>query len=115
VLSIIIKLLGYTPLLATIYRRIKRFEKQESVERKIGFGQKCAISSSKARAVLKKQTAGRSAKSYRELGWKIQLSASQHYKKVFLLCGVHKRYVGTIRSEKIEYVPKEEYLQANLT
>jgi hypothetical protein len=42
------------------------------VERKIGSGKKCALSSSKVRAALKKQTAGRSAKSYRKLGRKIQ-------------------------------------------
>jgi hypothetical protein len=38
----------------TIYRTIKRFEKQEIVERKIGSGKKCALSSSKVRAALKK-------------------------------------------------------------
>jgi DNA-binding transcriptional regulator YhcF (GntR family) len=39
---------------------------------------KCALSSSKVHAALKKQTAGRSAKSYRELGRKIQV----HHKTV---------------------------------
>jgi hypothetical protein len=43
------------------------------VERKIGSGEKCALSSSEGRDVLKKQTAGHSAKSYRALGRKIQV------------------------------------------
>jgi hypothetical protein len=51
----------------------KRFDKQERVERKIGSGKKCSLSSSKVHAALKTQTAGRSAKSYLELGWKIQV------------------------------------------
>jgi hypothetical protein len=59
-----LKLLGFK--IPTIYRKIKRFEKQEKVKRKIGSGKKCALSSSKVRAALKKQTAGRSAKSYIE-------------------------------------------------
>jgi hypothetical protein len=46
------KLLGFK--IPTIYRTIKRFEKQEKVERKIGTGKKCALSSSKVRAALKK-------------------------------------------------------------
>jgi AraC-like DNA-binding protein len=57
----------------TIYRTIKRFENQEKVEKKIGSGKKCAFSSSKVRAALKKQTASRSGKSYRELRRKIQV------------------------------------------
>jgi hypothetical protein len=65
------KLLGFK--IPTIYRRIKRFEYHEKVERKIGSGKKCALSPSKFRATLKKQTAGRSAKSYCELGRKIQV------------------------------------------
>jgi hypothetical protein len=40
------------------------------VERKIGSGKKCVLSPS---AALKKQTTGRTAKSYRELGQKIQV------------------------------------------
>jgi Fe2+ or Zn2+ uptake regulation protein len=43
----------------TIYRTIKMFEKQKKVDRKIGFEKKCARSSSKVHAALKKQTAGR--------------------------------------------------------
>jgi hypothetical protein len=46
----------------TIYPTIKKFEHQENVERKIGGGQKCALSSLKIRAALKKQTAVRSTK-----------------------------------------------------
>jgi hypothetical protein len=57
------KVLGFK--IPTIYRTIKRFEKQEKVERKICSGKKCALSSSKVHATLKKQTASRSAKSYR--------------------------------------------------
>jgi ATP-dependent protease HslVU (ClpYQ) peptidase subunit len=48
-------------------------EKPENVERKIGSGKKYAFSSSKVLAALKNQTAGRSAKSYRELGRKIKI------------------------------------------
>jgi hypothetical protein len=44
------KPLGYRK--PTIYRTIKRFETQEKVERKIGFGKKCAFSSSKARKIV---------------------------------------------------------------
>jgi hypothetical protein len=47
------KLLEYKK--PTSYCTIKRFQKQENVERKVGSGQKCALSLSKARAVLKKQ------------------------------------------------------------
>jgi hypothetical protein len=65
------KLLGHKK--PNIYRTIKRFEKQENVERKIDPGRKCAILSSKAIATFKKQTVGRSSKSYRELGQKIQV------------------------------------------
>jgi DNA-binding transcriptional regulator YhcF (GntR family) len=45
--------------------------KQENVERKICSGRKFTLSSIKFRAVWKKQTMGRNAKSYRELGRKI--------------------------------------------
>jgi transposase len=58
--------LNYWVKVSTIYRSIKRFEKQEKLERKIGSGKKCALSSSKVRAALKKQ-------SYRELEPKIQI------------------------------------------
>jgi hypothetical protein len=57
------KLLGHKK--PTNYRTIKRFEKQENVEGKIGSDREYAISSSKARAGLKSQTAGCSAKSFR--------------------------------------------------
>jgi hypothetical protein len=66
-LSTLFKLLRYKR--QTIYRKSKRFEKQEHVERKIGFGRKCAPSSFKARAALKKQTEDK--------------SSSQHCEKVF--------------------------------
>jgi hypothetical protein len=46
------KLLGFK--ISTIYHTITKFEKQEKVERKIGSGKKCALSSSKVRAALKK-------------------------------------------------------------
>jgi hypothetical protein len=49
-----IKLLGYKK--PTAYLTIQRFEKQENMERKIGCGQKCALSSSITSALLKKQT-----------------------------------------------------------
>jgi hypothetical protein len=49
------KLLGFK--IPTFYRTIKRFAKQEKVERKIGSGKKFALSSSKVRAALTKQTA----------------------------------------------------------
>jgi hypothetical protein len=52
---------------------IKRFEQQEKVKMKIGSGKKTALSSSKVRAALRKQTAGSSAKAYRELKRKIQV------------------------------------------
>jgi hypothetical protein len=64
------KLLGFK--IATTYRTIKMCEKEEKVERKIGSGKKCALSSSKAPAALKQQTAGRIRNSYRELGRKIK-------------------------------------------
>jgi hypothetical protein len=48
------------------------------VDRKLGSYRKCALSSSKGCAALKKQTVGRSAKLYRE-----DLSSSQHSLKVF--------------------------------
>jgi hypothetical protein len=57
----------------TIYRTIKRFEKQKNEDIKIGSGQKFAPLPSKSCATLKKQTAGCSAKSYRKLGQKIQI------------------------------------------
>jgi hypothetical protein len=44
------------------------FQNQKNVEKKFGSGRKCALSSSKAHATLKKPTTVRSAKSYRELG-----------------------------------------------
>jgi hypothetical protein len=69
---------------------IKRFEKQKKQERKIDSGKKCALLSSKVRAVLKKQTAGRSAKSYRELGWKIQVHLKT-VKKYLTKIGVHRK------------------------
>jgi hypothetical protein len=73
----------------TIYRTSKRFEKQEKVEKKISSGKKCALSSSKVRAALKKQTAGRSAKSYRELGRKIQVHHNT-VKKYLTKMGIHR-------------------------
>jgi hypothetical protein len=60
------------------------------VERKIGSGKKCGFSSSKLRAALKKQTAGRSAKSYRELGRKIQVH-HKIVKKYLTKMGVHRK------------------------
>jgi hypothetical protein len=56
-----------------VKRTIKRLEKQEKVERIFFFGNKYALSLSKVRAALKKQTAGRSAKSYRDLRRMIQV------------------------------------------
>jgi hypothetical protein len=44
------KLLGFK--IPAIYRTIKRFEKQEKVEKKIGSQKKCALSSSKVRDTL---------------------------------------------------------------
>jgi hypothetical protein len=61
---------------------IKRFKKQKKQERKIDSGKKCAL--------LKKQTAGRSAKSYRELGWKIQVHLNT-VKKYLTKIGVHRK------------------------
>jgi hypothetical protein len=63
------KLMGLK--IPTIYRTIKRFEKQEKLDpgKNVPFHRL----NSKVRAALKKQTAGRSAKSYRELGRKIQV------------------------------------------
>jgi DNA polymerase III alpha subunit (gram-positive type) len=60
------KLLKFQKL--TIYRKIKRFEKQENVEKKISFGQKCALLK-----IVKKQTADRNVKLYCELMRKIQV------------------------------------------
>jgi DNA-binding transcriptional regulator YhcF (GntR family) len=60
------------------------------VEGKIGSGKKCAFSSSKVRATLKKQTAGCSAKSYRELGQKIQVH-HKTVKKYFTKMKVHRK------------------------
>jgi hypothetical protein len=58
------------------------------VERKIGSaGKKCALSLSKVRAALKKQTVGRNEKSYRELGVE-HPSSSQHCSKVFEKDGI---------------------------
>jgi hypothetical protein len=51
--------------------QLKGLIRKKRVERKIGSGTKCAFSSSTVRAALKAQTAGRSVKSYHELGWKI--------------------------------------------
>jgi hypothetical protein len=68
-----VRLLSCSAVQDSHYLSYKRFEKQEKVETKIGYGKKCALPSSKVRAALKKQTAGRSAKSYHELGWKIQV------------------------------------------
>jgi hypothetical protein len=64
----------------TIYRR---FAKQEKVERKIGSGEKCALSSCKVRAALKKQ-------SYHELGWKIQVHHN-NVKKYLMKMEDHRR------------------------
>jgi hypothetical protein len=60
------------------------------VGRNIGSGKKCALSSSKVRVALKKQTASRSAKSYHELGRKNQV---HHYtvKKYSTKIGVHRK------------------------
>jgi transposase len=74
----------------TIYRTIKRFEKQEKVEKKIGSGKKCALSLSKICVALKKQTAGRNAKSYRELRRKIQVHHNT-VKKYLTKMGVHRK------------------------
>jgi hypothetical protein len=59
------KLLGFKILLS--------HNKKVWEARKFGSGKKCTLSSFKVRAALKEQTAGRSAKSYRELGRKIQV------------------------------------------
>jgi DNA-binding transcriptional regulator YhcF (GntR family) len=74
----------------TINRTIKRFEKQEKVEKKIGSGKICALSLSKIRVALKKQTAGRNVKSYRELGWKIQVHHNT-VKKYLTKMGNHRK------------------------
>jgi hypothetical protein len=58
--------------------------------RKISSGKKCALSSYKVRAALKKQTVGRSAKSYRELGRKIQVHHNT-VKKYLTKMGVHRK------------------------
>jgi hypothetical protein len=60
------------------------------VERKIGSGKKRALSSSKVRAALKKQTTGRSAKFYRELGRKIQVHHNT-VKKYLTKKGGHRK------------------------
>jgi hypothetical protein len=60
------------------------------LEKKIGSGKKCALSSSKFRAALKKQTAVHSAKSYRELGRKIQVQHNT-VKKYLTKMGVHRK------------------------
>jgi hypothetical protein len=52
-----------------------------------GSGKKCAFSSSKVRAALKKQTADRSAKSYRQSEWKLQA----HHKKYLTEMGVYRK------------------------
>jgi hypothetical protein len=80
------KLMGFKS--PTIYRTIKRFEKQEKVERKNWFREKCSLSSSKVRAALKKQTAGRSSKSYREMGRMIKVYHNT-VKKYLIKIGVH--------------------------
>lgn len=56
-----------------IYNAIKLFENKKSMVRKPGSGRKCALKDSKVRANLKQQTAGRSAKSYSELGRKFKV------------------------------------------
>lgn len=53
-----------------IYNTMNLFEHNKSVERKPGSGKKCSLQDSKVRAKLKAETAGRSAKSYRQLGKK---------------------------------------------
>jgi hypothetical protein len=60
------------------------------VARKIGSAKKCAISSSKVRAALNKQTAGRSAKLYRELGLKIKVHHNT-VKKYLTKMRVHRK------------------------
>jgi hypothetical protein len=82
-----------------IYRRVKRFEKQEKVKRKIGSEKKCAFSSSKVRAALKKQPGGRSAKSYRELGRKIQV----HHNTV-------KKYLTGVHCKAKKSAPKPQHV-----
>jgi hypothetical protein len=58
--------------------------------RNIGSGRKCALSSSKAPAALRKQTVGCSAKSYRELERKIQ-GHHNAVKKYLTKKGVHRK------------------------
>jgi hypothetical protein len=60
------------------------------VVQKIGSGKKCAFLSSKVRDALKKQTAGRSAKSYRELGQHIQVHHNT-VKKYLTKMSVHRK------------------------
>jgi hypothetical protein len=60
------------------------------VKRKIGSWKKCAFSSSKVRAALKKQTPGCSANSYCESGKKIQVYHNT-VKKYLTKVGVHHR------------------------
>jgi DeoR/GlpR family transcriptional regulator of sugar metabolism len=73
------KLLGVK--IPTIYRTIKRFEKQEKVERKIGSGKKFALASSKVRAALSPPC---------ELGWKIQVH-HKTVKKYLTKMAVHRK------------------------
>jgi hypothetical protein len=60
------------------------------VERKTGSGKKCSLSSSKVLTALKKQTVGCSAKSYRELGQKIQIHQNS-VKKYLTKMVVHRK------------------------
>ncbi|KAI4469764.1 exonuclease phage-type/recb c-terminal domain-containing protein [Holotrichia oblita] len=53
-----------------IYNTIKVLESSGSIERRKGSGKKCVLSDSKVRALLKTETVGRSAKSFRQLGRK---------------------------------------------
>jgi hypothetical protein len=69
------------------------------VERKICFEKKGALSSSKVHAALKKQTAGRSAKSYRIA----RLSSQQR-----LCCGwLSVKILGVLEKEGNNYRPKD--------
>jgi DNA-binding transcriptional regulator YhcF (GntR family) len=66
----------------------------------MGSRKKCALSSSKVRAALKKQTAGRSAKSYRELGWKIQVHHNT-VKKYLTKIRVHRKAKKSARQQSV--------------
>jgi hypothetical protein len=77
-----VRLLGFK--ISTIYRTIKGFESKN------WFREKCAILSSLVHAALKKQTAGPSAKSYREFGWKIQVYHNT-VEKYLTNMGVHRK------------------------